>query len=87
MPPSFVTIPSSSAIASVPTVVPPSIRLSSVAVDVTFVPPKEKPSNKSVTAAPAPAPSAKINPFDPLGIKTARPLPTVPPVPCIKVTS
>ena len=79
VPPSFVTIPSSSAIASVPTVVPPSIRLSSAAVDVTFVPPKEKPSSKSVTLAPEPAPSAKIRPFDPSGIDT------LPPEPCVKV--
>ena len=39
VPPSFINIPSPEATAVVPLAVPPSIRLISAAVDVTFVPP------------------------------------------------
>ena len=83
VPPSFVTIPSPSATAVVPALVSPSTIFNSVAVEATFVPPKERPSSKSVTTALAPPPSANINPLAPLGIDTARLLPTVPPVPCV----
>ena len=42
MPASLISNPSPSAIAPVPTVAPPSIKLISAAVDVIFVPPSEK---------------------------------------------
>ena len=66
VPPSFVTIPSPAATAVVPALVSPSTIFSSVAVDVTAVPPilglaKSKLDVMSATAAPEPAPSAYIN--------------------------
>ena len=54
MPASLIRIPSPSANASVPLAVPPSIKLSSAAVDVTAVEPRTRlPSGITIREAPA----------------------------------